>query len=158
MTEPVIFGFQGLHAGQQQPCHMFQVMLLVNISSLGCNFLTSKPYLSVIGYPNFILTPYLFLYLIIWDININWFIIKIYTCATIFLSLQVDYNPMAWYENWPGEHICTSQSYLGVIWILYWLQKFILRCFHFNQEIVLLYIVIFTFYMLFLLLASFPSA
>jgi hypothetical protein len=41
----------------------------------------------------------LFLYLIIWDINPNWFIIKNYTCSPIFLSLQSDYNPTARYKN-----------------------------------------------------------
>jgi hypothetical protein len=38
-TKPVIFGFQGLHAGQQQPYYVSQVILLVNISSLECKSL-----------------------------------------------------------------------------------------------------------------------
>jgi hypothetical protein len=51
---PVVFGLQGLHAGQQQP----YVILLVNINSLECNLLrTSKPWPSAIGSPNFMLTP-----------------------------------------------------------------------------------------------------
>jgi hypothetical protein len=42
--------------------------------------------------------------------------------------------------------VCMSQAYLGVLWILYWLQKFIFRCFPFNnQQIVLLYSVSFHF-------------
>jgi hypothetical protein len=46
--------------------------LLVNVCNLGYDFLSiSKSWLSVIGFPNFMLNPfYQFLYLIIWDINL----------------------------------------------------------------------------------------
>jgi hypothetical protein len=58
---------------------------------------------------------------------------------------------MAWCENWPqamGLYQQLHQAYLGAIWILCWLQKFILRYFPFNtQQIVFLHIIIFSFYM-----------
>jgi hypothetical protein len=99
VTEPVILGLQGLHACQQQSCCVSQAILLVNISSLGCDFLsTSKPWLSAIRFPNFILIPLaLFLYLITSD---YYYIFRKYTCFPILLSLQPDYNP------WPDEHMC----------------------------------------------------
>jgi hypothetical protein len=61
---------------------------------------------------------------------------------------------------WKTDHglwVYISQAYLGEIWILYWLQRFILRCFPFNtQQIVLLHIVIFSL-LLSLVAASLPS-
>jgi hypothetical protein len=102
MTEPESFGLQGLHVSQQKSCFGYQVMLLVNISSPECNFLrTSKPWFLVIESPNFMLIPFsLFLYLTIETLLLIGLLLKKCTCSPIFPSVQADYNPLAWYENW----------------------------------------------------------
>jgi hypothetical protein len=99
MTEPIILGLYGLHAGLQQPCCVSQAILLANISP-GCDFLSrSKPWLSVIGFPNFMLTPLpLFLYPITRTLIflVYYYPFRKCTCSPILLSLEADYNPMAW--------------------------------------------------------------
>jgi hypothetical protein len=103
MTEPVIFGLLGLYVGQQQPCSVSQVMLSVNISSLGCNFLTtSKPWFSFIGSLNFMLTALsLFLYIIIWDIILIHSLFLKYLHVPHFSQFTSYFNPMAWSKIWP---------------------------------------------------------
>jgi hypothetical protein len=76
------------------------------------------------------LTPLsLFLYLIIWDINLVGLLLSFFrqcTCFPIFLSLQGDYNPMAWCENWPTR----SDGFVSAELTLYNLDSVLVTVVH----------------------------